>query len=97
MDNNKEEHSHVVGYGTYVLIWLALLAFTGITVSVAGLNFGGVTLFLAVLIAIIKSSLVLNIFMHIKFEDPVFKVFLSVAIITIISIFFFTFADILFR
>ena len=48
MEHNHEEilehaeHSH--GYGVYILVWMALMALTGITVAVAGLNFGGLTI-----------------------------------------------------
>ena len=33
------EHSN--GYGVYVLVWLGLLALTGLTVAVAGIQIGG--------------------------------------------------------
>ncbi|MGE5400638.1 MAG: cytochrome C oxidase subunit IV family protein [Ignavibacteriales bacterium] len=97
MNNSKDSHPHIVNYSTYILVWLALLAFTAITVSVAGINFGGITLAIAVLIAIVKSTLVLNIFMHIKFDDVVFKVFIAIAVLTLTAVFIFTFSDILFR
>ena len=40
MDNQdfNAEHSH--GYGIYVLVWLGLLALTGLTVAVAGIHIG---------------------------------------------------------
>lgn len=95
--NEKETHPHIVGYGTYVVVWLSLLALTAITVAVAGIHFGGATLIIALVIAVIKSALVLNIFMHIKFDDVVFKVFVAVAILTLSSAFILTFFDYLFR
>ncbi|MCU7497019.1 MAG: cytochrome-c oxidase [Ignavibacteria bacterium] len=94
---HNDSHPHIVNYGTYVLIWLALLALTAATVAVAGINFGGVTLWLAILIASAKATLVLNVFMHIKFDDVVFKVFIAIAIMTLLAVFIFTFADYIFR
>ena len=48
MENNHEEHlehaEHNHGYGVYILVWLALMALTGVTVAVAGINFGGLTI-----------------------------------------------------
>lgn len=98
MQQNNETHkTHVIGYGTYIFIWLSLLALTAVTVSVAGINFGGITLLIAMVIAIVKSSLVLNIFMHIKFDDIVFKVFVGIAVLTLAAVFIFTFFDYLSR
>ncbi|MHB8871884.1 MAG: cytochrome C oxidase subunit IV family protein [Candidatus Doudnabacteria bacterium] len=92
--NNKEQH---IGYGTYILVWLSLLVFTSITVTVAGVNLGRYTLFIALLIAAIKSGLVINIFMHIKFDEPIFKVFIALSGFTLFIVFILTFFDILYR
>jgi len=96
MDENKK-HQHHPSYGTFILVWIALLAFTSITVTIAGVNLGGYTLFVALLIAAIKSSLVINIFMHIKFDEKIFKVFLGLSGFTLVVIFILTFFDIIYR
>jgi cytochrome c oxidase subunit 4 len=93
----KHEHKHHIGYSTYVLVWLALLAFTSITVTVAGISLGDYTLFVALFIAAIKSALVINIFMHIKFDEPIFKVFIAVSGFTLLVIFILTFFDVIYR
>jgi cytochrome c oxidase subunit 4 len=93
----SKENNHIVGYGTYVYIWLTLLALTALTISVSGMQLFGVTLIVAILIAIIKAGLVLNIFMHIKFDNVVFKIFVAIGIITLASIIIFTFTDYMFR
>ena len=97
MENNNIKHSHSIGYGTYVIVWLALLMFTAITVTVAGIDLGDYTLLVALSIAAVKSALVINIFMHIKFDEPIFKVFLLVSAVTLLVIFVLTFFDISFR
>ncbi len=94
MSGNSKHH---ISYGTYILVWLALLAFTTITVTIAGVNLGRYTLFIALTIAAIKSALVINIFMHIKFDEPIFKVFLGISGATLLVIFFLTFIDFLYR
>ena len=91
--NNK----HHISYGTYILVWVALLAFTSITVTIAGVNLGRYTLFIALSIAAIKSALVINIFMHIKFDEPIFKTFLGISGATLLVIFLLTFFDFLYR
>lgn len=94
----KENHKqHITPYTTYLIVWVALLAFTSITVSAAGISLGNFTLFVALVIAAIKSALVINIFMHIKFEEKIFKVFLLLSGMTLLVIFILTFTDFLYR
>ncbi len=95
--DNHENHEHITPYSTYVLVWLALMALTSITVTVAGIDFGMVALAIALLIAAVKSALVINIFMHIKFDEPIFRVFLFVSLFTLIVIFVLTFFDVVNR
>jgi cytochrome c oxidase subunit 4 len=92
-----EKNNHHISYTTYVLVWIALLAFTSITVTIAGVSLGRYTLFVALLIAAIKSALVINIFMHIKFDEKIFKVFLLLSGFTLLIIFILTFIDFLYR
>ncbi len=85
------EHNH--SYGIFILVWLALMAFVAITVAIAGINLGPFTIAAALVIACIKSYLVLTIFMHLRVEQPVFKVFVGVALLFIIISFVLLFAD----
>jgi cytochrome c oxidase subunit IV len=88
---NSEHKPH--GYGTYILVWLGLLALTAITVTIAGINFGGITVTTALLVASIKSYLVLKIFMHLGAEQKAFKIFVVVALFFIIVSFVLLFSD----
>ncbi|RPI15289.1 MAG: cytochrome-c oxidase [Ignavibacteriae bacterium] len=97
MSNNTSSETHHMSYGTYIMVWLGLVALTAITVSVAGLNFGSITLTVALLIATAKTFLVMNYFMHVKFEHTVFKIFIAVCIITFIIMITLTFFDLSFR
>lgn len=95
MQNEKLYTSHTVNYAKYVLIWMGLLALTGITVTLAGIDLGRWIIITSLTIASVKSALVLNIFMHLKFEDKVFKIFVLVALATLtvfISLTFFDYA-----
>ncbi|MGD1043748.1 MAG: cytochrome C oxidase subunit IV family protein [Bacteroidota bacterium] len=90
-----EDHQQhqIIGYGRYVLIWLGLLALTCTTVTFAGINLGRWIIITALTIASIKSMLVLNIFMHLKYEDRIFRIFVGIAIITFIIFISLTFFD----
>ncbi len=91
-DNTHIDHkSH--GYGVYVLIWFALMALTGITVAVAGINFGALTIATALVIASVKTYLVLTVFMHLRSETMVFKIFILVALFFLIISFILLFTD----
>lgn len=99
MDNKDHNHEeqHITPYSTYVIVWLALIALTSITVTVAGISLGDYTLAVAMLIAAVKSGLVISIFMHIKFDQPIFKVFLLLSGLTLLVIFILTFFDFIYR
>lgn len=90
-------HGHMVGYGTYIMVWLGLVALTSITVTIAGMHLGSLTLIAAMVIAAIKTSLVGYHFMHIKFDNAVIKVFILVCLVIFLTFWILTFSDLSFR
>lgn len=96
--DDHSAHAHApVPYGVFILVWLILLIFTGLTVAVAGIHLAALSVPVALLIAATKATLVLMFFMHIKYEDRVFLVFLSIAMIIMAVILILTFSDVIFR
>ncbi|GIK21300.1 MAG: cytochrome-c oxidase [Ignavibacteriota bacterium] len=94
MEKKQEKYldnSH--SYGNYILVWLALMALTAVTVAVAGINLGGLTVATALIIASVKAYLVLTIFMHLKSESKIFRVFVAVALIFLLVSFILLFSD----
>jgi cytochrome c oxidase subunit 4 len=87
---HRQEHG---GYGVYLLTWTALLVFTAITVSVAGMHLGKISVLAAVAIAAVKASLVLSYFMHLRDELPMFRVMFFVAILALAIFIGLTFFD----
>jgi len=61
---------------TFVAIWITLLVFTGITVGVAYLNLGDWSVAVALIIAVIKASLVALFFMEIRFSAKMTQIVL---------------------
>lgn len=96
MEKGEAEY-HVISYGTYVLVWAALVILAVTTVIVARMGLGRLSIYASLLIALIKSSLVLLIFMHLKYEKGIFKIMFFVAIITLTIFIGFTFFDISYR
>lgn len=95
--NETMEKKNPRPFSTYILLWLALLMLTGVTITVAGLNLGTLSVLGAIVIAAVKSTLVVLYFMHIKYEDRVFKMMLGLAIFTLVIILVLTFADVSYR
>ena len=95
----SERKSPVVKDRTYVWVWVGLVILTGITVSVAGMNLGQWSVSVVLVIAAIKSGLVLNYFMHLKYEKRIrlFK-WMIPGILAILTLFLgLTFFDVAFR
>jgi cytochrome c oxidase subunit 4 len=84
-------------YGSYVMIWFGLLALTALTVTATALQLGGFSVYTAILIALVKATLVAFYFMNLKKEPPVFKWMLLLALVTLAVIMVLTFFDISYR
>ena len=92
-----DQERHPGSTGTYGTVWIALLALTGITITVAGMRPGRFSTLAALVIASIKASLVLWFFMHLKYEKRFFKYLLLVPITTLTFMIGLTFLDIWYR
>jgi len=85
------------GYGTYFLTWFTLVFLTAITVTAAGLHLGAISVIVALVIAMIKATIVLFLFMHLKYEDRLFHRLLLIVIAAMTIFIGLTFTDTLFR
>lgn len=93
----ENEKNHIIPYRTFLLVLTGLICLTLISVSVTQISLGTLTVAIALLIAVIKSSLVLRVFMHLKFENKIFS-FAVIAVFLIISlVIFITLLDYLYR
>lgn len=90
---NKHSHNHIVGYGTYIFVWLTLVALTALTVTAASFDLGNFSIVVALGIASIKGLLVLLVFMHLRFDDRMFRIFVFVAFLTLTIFLVLTFSD----
>ena len=83
---------------TYVIVWAALIALTGLTVSLAGRSLGAWTVLFALSIAGIKSGMVLSYFMHLRSEKLlVFKILIPLVMALFLVFIVLTFSDVAFR
>ena len=68
---------HVSPIGLYITIFLALMVGTALTVGAAFVNLGTFNFPVAMLIAVIKASLVVWFFMHVKYQSHLTKLALA--------------------
>lgn len=71
MTEEKELHEtqhHVVSPGIYVVVFLSLLIFTGLTVGASYIEMGVFNPIVAITIACIKMVLVVLFFMHVRYS-----------------------------
>ncbi len=93
----SEEHAHIVPYKTFTIVWIGLLFLTGTTIAVAQYDLGALNIWVALGIAMLKSGLVIAVFMHMKYENRLFKLSLLTALIMLAVFIGFTFLDVLYR
>ena len=94
-----EEKFHPIKPKIYVIVWVGLLVLTGITVSLAGMDFGRLSVVVVLIIAAVKSALVLNFFMHLKYEKGLllFKLMIPGILAILVLFIGITFFDVAFR
>lgn len=73
MDRQEIQDHHVIGYGTFVAVWGALLLLTGLLVAVNTAGLGNWGLLATLVISPLKAGLVFYFFMHLKYEGPLLK------------------------
>ncbi len=79
-------------------VWAALLALTALTVTMADLNLGRVSILVVIAIAAVKSTLVLLFFMHLLTEKRLLlKLLVPIAICTLAIFIGLTYVDVLNR
>ena len=96
MSENNDK-PHIIPYRTFLLVLIALLIFTFISIGVTSYNLGPVTVLTALLLATAKTVLVLTYFMHLKYDVKMFAILVTAVLALIGVVIFITFLDYLFR
>ncbi len=84
-------------YLTYIIVWIALLILTGITLGVSYLKLGAGNVAVALLIASVKAALVALYFMQLRHENRLVWAFALFPLLFLALIIGGTLADSLFR
>jgi cytochrome c oxidase subunit IV len=93
----ENEEDHIIPYRTFLYVLGGLIVLTLTSVALTQIYLGPLTVGIALIIASVKSSFVLRIFMHLKFENKMFsRMFIAVALL-ICSVIILTLVDYLYR
>ncbi len=88
---------HIVPIKVYLAIFLALLAFTALTVRVAFVDLGPLNVVVAMTIATIKAVIVALYFMHVRYSSHLTKLFVSAGVVWLAILLVLTSSDYLSR
>jgi len=88
---------HIAAVRSYVLIFALLMIFTAITVAVAFINLGRLNFPVAISIAIVKATLVILFFMHVKYSSQLTKMIIGSGLFFLLVMFSLTMTDYLSR
>jgi len=87
-----------VTYPRYILVWVGLVMLTALTLTSASLELGKVSIVVCLIIAAVKSTLVILYFMNLLFEKRMLLKLLVPIAIGVLAIFIgLTYTDLLFR
>jgi cytochrome c oxidase subunit 4 len=70
-------NNHFPSVRTYLAVWIALLALTGLTVAISRVELGELNVVAAITIAAIKATLVTLFFMNVKRSSSLTKLFVG--------------------
>ncbi|HCC58484.1 MAG TPA: oxidase [Solibacterales bacterium] len=92
----ETEHStthHIVPTRVYYGVFAALLVLTGVTTWIAYIDLGRFNIYVALTIAVIKASLVMLFFMHVRYSSKLTKVIVASGVFWLMIMFLMTMSD----
>ena len=94
---HEEYQEHVVPYTVYLAVFGALMVLTAMTVAVAFYDLGNLNVAVALTVAVIKATLVVLFFMHVKYASIITKLVVISSLVWLGFLFFITLSDYLTR
>jgi cytochrome c oxidase subunit 4 len=93
----SEDKHHISSYSSQVWILVALLILTIFTVAITKVNLGPISVTMAMVIAGMKATLVLLYFMHLKFDQKIYRFMVTAVLVLFFAVLLLTFFDYYFR
>src|ERR1700690_2235014 len=95
VEPTSEHTAEHPGYGTFIKVWVVLLILTGCLVGMSQVSQAYAVWGLLTLTPL-KAGLVFYFFMHLRYEGPLFKGVILVAIVTLLIFLVLLFSDVAF-
>ena len=89
--------SHITEYKTLTRVVLLLMFLTFLTITVTSFHLGAFSVTVALLIAGIKGFMILNYFMHLKYESVLLRLLVTMVFLLYAVIILITFIDYAYR
>ena len=96
-DAASAAHAHVVPLPIYLAVFAALLVFTAVTAAIAFVDLGRLNIFVALTIAVIKATLVLLYFMHLRYSSKLTVLMVGIAFFWLGTMIVLTMSDVMSR
>jgi cytochrome c oxidase subunit 4 len=93
----SELKPHITSYGAHLFVLMCLITLTVITVAITSVQLGAFNTSAAMIIASTKAALVLIYFMHLKFDEKIFRFMVTLVLAIYIVVVVITFFDYLYR
>ncbi len=93
----SELKPHISSYGSHLFVLACLITLTGITVAITSVQLGAFNTTAAMMIASTKAAIVLIYFMHLKFDDKIFRFMVTLVLAIYAIVIVITFFDYLYR
>lgn len=79
-------NNHISPYKDHIMVLLGLIALTVITVAITSIELGALNTAAALVIASIKAGIVLMYFMHLRFDQRIYRImtFLVIALVILV-------------
>ena len=91
--NPEHGEHHIVTPKTYIIVFITLLVFTGITVGAAFVHLGIFNPIIALAIACTKAVIVILFFMHVFFQSKLIKMTVAAGFFTFMILITMTLSD----
>lgn len=93
----SEHKNHISSYKSQIIVLLALIMLTVLTVVITSVHLGPFNTAAAMLIATVKASVVLLYFMHLKFDEKIYRFMVTLVMSIYSVVIIITFIDYLYR
>jgi cytochrome c oxidase subunit 4 len=80
-----------------MVVLISLLLLTSVTITVTWIDLSAFTVLTALVIAAVKSTIVIRYFMHLKFESSLFRILVVMVLLIYVLVILLLFFDYLFR